>query len=280
MTEHTSRDGRGQAAISFVGGGVMAEAIIGGVLQARLAEPHDVRVGEPVEARRDYLRDTHGVKAFGDNVDAIDGADLVFLAIKPQSLPYALPALKGHLGAGQTVVSIVAGATMDTLVAGLGHPAVIRVMPNTPAQIGEGMSVWTASPETPQAAVEATRDVVATLGTQLQVDDEKIIDMATALSASGPAYVFMFIEALIDAGVYLGMTRDVARTLALQTVLGSARLVEQTGRHPAELKDMVTSPGGTTIEAVLALERSGFRAGVIEAVVAAYEKSIALGNQK
>ena len=280
MTEHTSRDGRGQVAISFVGGGVMAEAIIGGVLQARLAEPHDVRVGEPLEARRDYLRDTHGVKAFGDNVDAIDGADLVFLAIKPQSLPYALPALKGHLGAGQTVVSIVAGATMDTLVAGLGHPAVIRVMPNTPAQIGEGMSVWTASPETPQAAVEATRDVVATLGTQLQVGDEKIIDMATALSASGPAYVFMFIEALIDAGVYLGMTRDVARTLALQTVLGSTRLVEQTGRHPAELKDMVTSPGGTTIEAVLALERSGFRAGVMEAVVAAYEKSIALGNQK
>ena len=280
MTEHRSRDGRGQVAISFVGGGVMAEAIIGGVLQARLAEPHDVRVGEPLEARRDYLRDTHGVKAFGDNVDAIDGADLVFLAIKPQSLPHALPALKGRLGAGQTVVSIVAGATMDALVAGLGHPAVIRVMPNTPAQIGEGMSVWTASPETPQAAVEATRDVVATLGAQLQVDDEKIIDMATALSASGPAYVFMFIEALIDAGVYLGMTRDVARTLALQTVLGSARLVEQTGRHPAELKDMVTSPGGTTIEAVLALERSGFRAGVIEAVVAAYEKSIALGNQK
>ena len=280
MTEHRSRDGRGQVAISFVGGGVMAEAIIGGVLQARLAEPHDVRVGEPLEARRDYLRDTHGVKAFGDNVDAIDGADLVFLAIKPQSLPHALPALKGRLGAGQTVVSIVAGATMDALVAGLGHPAVIRVMPNTPAQIGEGMSVWTASPETPQAAVEATRDVVATLGVQLQVDDEKIIDMATALSASGPAYVFMFIEALIDAGVYLGMTRDVARTLALQTVLGSARLVEQTGRHPAELKDMVTSPGGTTIEAVLALERSGFRAGVIEAVVAAYEKSIALGNQK
>ena len=275
MTQQTSG-----AAISFVGGGVMAEAIIGGVLQARLAEPHDVRVGEPVEARRDYLRDTHGVKAFGDNLDAIGGTDLVFLAIKPQSLPYALPALKGHLGAGQTVVSIVAGATMDALVTGLGHPAVIRVMPNTPAQIGEGMSVWTASPETPQAAVEATRDVVGTLGAQLQVDDEKIIDMATALSASGPAYVFMFIEALIDAGVYLGMTRDVARTLALQTVLGSARLVEQTGRHPAELKDMVTSPGGTTIEAVLALERSGFRAGVIEAVVAAYEKSIALGNQK
>ncbi len=275
MTQHKSG-----AAISFVGGGVMAEAIIGGVLQARLAEPQNVRVGEPVEARRDYLRDTHGVEAFADNLDAIDGAGLVFLAIKPQSLPYVLPTLKGSLSEGQTVVSIIAGATMDTLVSGLDHPAVIRVMPNTPAQIGEGMSVWTASPQTPQAAVDATRDVVATLGAQLQVDDEKIIDMATALSASGPAYVFMFIEALIDAGVYLGMTRDVARTLALQTVLGSARLVEQTGRHPAELKDMVTSPGGTTIEAALALERSGFRASVIDAVVAAYEKSVALGNPK
>lgn len=275
MTQQTSG-----AAISFIGGGVMAEAIIGGVLQARLAAPHDVRVGEPVEPRRDYLRGTHGVNAFADNLEAIDGADLVFLAIKPQSLPYVLPALKGRIDEGQTVVSIIAGATMDALVSGLDHPAVIRVMPNTPAQIGEGMSVWTASPQTPQSAVDATRDVVATLGAQLQVDDEKIIDMATALSASGPAYVFMFIEALIDAGVYLGMTRDVARTLALQTVLGSARLVEQTGRHPAELKDMVTSPGGTTIEAALALERSGFRASVIDAVVAAYDKSVALGNPK
>ena len=275
MTEHTPGP-----AIAFVGGGVMAEAIIGGALNAGIAAPSDVRVGEPLAPRRAYMQDTHGVAAFADNSEAIDGAGLVFLAVKPQSLPYVLPALKGNLADGQTVVSIVAGATMGALTSGLGHHAVIRVMPNTPAQIGAGMSVWTASPQTPQSAVDATRDVVATLGAQLQVDDEKIIDMATALSASGPAYVFMFIEALIDAGVYLGMTRDVARTLALQTVLGSARLVEETGRHPAELKDMVTSPGGTTIEAVLSLERSGFRAGVIEAVVAAYQKSIALGNQQ
>ena len=275
MTENTPGP-----AIAFVGGGVMAEAIIGGALNAGIAVPSDVRVGEPLAPRRAYLQDTHGVGAFADNAEAIDGAGLVFLAVKPQSLPYVLPALKGNLADDQTVVSIVAGATMGALTSGLGHDAVIRVMPNTPAQIGAGMSVWTASPQTPQSAVDATRDVVATLGAQLQVDDEKIIDMATALSASGPAYVFMFIEALIDAGVYLGMTRDVARTLALQTVLGSARLVEETGRHPAELKDMVTSPGGTTIEAVLSLERSGFRAGVIEAVVAAYDKSIALGNQQ
>ena len=279
MAEDASLRAPVDTAISFVGGGVMAEAIIGGVLEARLALPENVRVGEPVDARRDYLEQNYSLKAFADNGDAIEGAGLVFLAIKPQSLPEALPRLKGRLAQEQTVVSIVAGANMDTLVTGLGHPAVIRVMPNTPAQIGAGMTVWTASQETPEGSVAVARDVLATLGTELQVSDEKLIDMATALSASGPAYVFMFIEALIDAGVYLGMPRDMARTLALQTVLGSAKLVEQTGRHPADLKDMVTSPGGTTIEAVLALEEGGFRASVFQAVIAAYEKSKALGKQ-
>ena len=279
MAEDASLRTPADTAISFVGGGVMAEAIIGGVLEARLASPENVRVGEPVAARRGYLEQKHGLKAFADNAQAIEGAGLVFLAIKPQSLPDALPQLRGCLAPEQTVVSIVAGASMSTLVTGLSHPSVIRVMPNTPAQIGAGMSVWTASPETPADRVSATRDVLATLGAQLQVADEKLIDMATALSASGPAYVFMFIEALIDAGVYLGMPRDMARTLSLQTVLGSAKLVEETGRHPADLKDMVTSPGGTTIEAVLALEEGGFRASVFQAVIAAYEKSKALGKQ-
>ena len=151
-------------------------------------------------------------------------------------------------------------------------------MPNTPAQIGAGMSMWTASDSVPAEAVDATRSILSTLGEEVYADDEKMIDMATALSASGPAYVFLFIEALIDAGVYLGLSRDVARQLSLQTVLGSTQLVKETGRHPAELKDMVTSPGGTTIEALRALEDGGFRASVFAAVSAAYEKSKALGG--
>ena len=152
-------------------------------------------------------------------------------------------------------------------------------MPNTPAQIGQGMSLWTCSPQVSQAAREAARSVLGTVGKEIYVSDEKYLDMATALSASGPAYVFLFIEALVDAGVHVGLPRDMSRTLALQTVLGGTKLVEETGLHPAQLKDMVTSPGGTTVEGLLALERGGLRSAVIDAVVAAYKRSVELGRQ-
>ena len=155
----------------------------------------------------------------------------------------------------------------------------IRVMPNTPAQIGAGMSLWLASEGVSEQVRETTRSILATLGEEMEVTDEKYLDMATALSASGPAYVFLFIESMIDAGVYMGMSREMARTLVVQTVLGSAMLVKETGRHPAELRDMVTSPGGTTAEALKALETGRFRAVVMEAIVAAYEKSKSLGGQ-
>ena len=266
--------------LAFIGGGVMAEAIIGGALGAGLVEAGAVSVGEPVAARREQLARERGVAAYADNAEAIRGAELVFLAVKPQSLADAMPGLGRALTGAQTVASIVAGATMDTLTGGLGHDAVVRVMPNTPAQIGEGMSVWTASDAVPPEAREAVGSILRTLGDEVYAPDEKLIDMATALSASGPAYVFLFVEALIDAGVYLGMARDVARRLALQTVLGSARLMERTGRHPAELRDMVTSPGGTTIAALRAMESGGFRAAALDGVVAAYEKSQALGKEQ
>ena len=265
--------------ISFIGGGVMAGALIGGILEAGLAQAGDIRVGEPVESRRSYLEQTHGLATNADNLKVVDGADIVVLAVKPQNLADAMSKVSNGLDSKGAVVSIVAGATMDTLVTGLGHKAVIRVMPNTPAQVGAGMSVWTASSEVSEAHVAATGGLLRTVGQEIYVPDEKFIDMATALSASGPAYVFLFIEALIDAGVYLGMPRDMARKLVLQTVAGSTRLVEESGRHPAELKDMVTSPGGTTIEALLAMEKGGFRASVLEAVIAAYEKSKALGKK-
>lgn len=266
--------------IAFIGGGVMAEAIIGGILAAKLTPPEDISVGEPVEARRDYLTRTHGVMTYSDNVAAISGADLVVLAVKPQSLSEVLVSVGNVLEASQTLASIVAGATMDTLLGGLmGQGAVIRIMPNTPAQIGAGMSVWTATNAVSQPMRDAVGDILRTLGEEIYVPDEKLIDMSTALSASGPAYVFLFIEALIDAGVYLGMARDMARQLALQTVLGSTQLVQETGRHPAELKDMVTSPGGTTIAALRAMESEGFRAAVLEGVIAAYDKSVELGKK-
>ncbi len=265
--------------ISFVGGGVMAEALLGGILEAGIASADEIGVGEPLEARRAHLEERYGLKAHPANADALRGADIAVLAVKPQSLPEVMEEIAGGMRADVAVVSIVAGARMDALMRGLKHPAVIRVMPNTPAQIGAGMSVWTAAAEVSGAKIEATRLMLQTLGAELYVTDEKLIDMATALSASGPAYVFMFIESLIDAGVYLGMPRDMARRLTLETVLGSARLVKESGRHPAELKDMVTSPAGTTIEALLRMESSGFRATVMQAVIAAYDRSVALGEK-
>lgn len=264
--------------IAFIGGGVMAEAIIGGIVEAGITPAESIAVGEPVEPRRRYLEDTYGLNACAGNLEAVDGAELSILAVKPQSLPHVFPQLAGKLSEDNTVLSIVAGANMTTLTSGLTHDAVIRVMPNTPAQIGAGMTMWTASDSVTEAAKDATRGILRTLGEEVYAYDEGMIDMATALSASGPAYVFLFIEALIDAGVYLGLARDVSRQLALQTVLGSTQLVKDSGKHPAELKDMVTSPGGTTIEALRAFEDGGFRAAVFGAVSAAYEKSRALGG--
>jgi pyrroline-5-carboxylate reductase len=266
--------------ISFVGGGKMGEAIVSGILEAGVAAGRDVRIAEPVEARRDYLSKKLGVEVRPAAADVLDGADLVVLAVQPKDLAAVMRDVGPGLTDGQVVVSIVAGAVMNTLLDGLGHDAVIRVMPNTPAQIGAGMTVWTASSAVPEAQIEATRRILQTLGEELYVADERLVDMATALSASGPAYVFLFIEALIDAGVYLGMPRDMARKLTLQTVAGSTRLVDETGLHPAQLKDMVTSPGGTTIEALRTFERGRFRATVIDAVKAAYEKSQALGTTR
>ena len=266
--------------ISFVGGGKMGEAIVSGILEAGVAAGRDVRIAEPVEARRDYLSKKLGVEVRPAAAAVLDGADLVVLAVQPKDLAAVMRDVGPGLTDGQVVVSIVAGAVMSTLLDGLGHDAVIRVMPNTPAQIGAGMTVWTASSAVPEAQMEATRRILQTLGEELYVADERLVDMATALSASGPAYVFLFIEALIDAGVYLGMPRDMARKLALQTVAGSTRLVDETGLHPAQLKDMVTSPGGTTIEALRTFERGRFRATVIDAVKAAYEKSQALGTTR
>ncbi len=256
----------------------MAEAIIGGILGHGLAKAGEVCVGEPVEARRQALAQGYGVSTTADNQEAVRYGKLVVLSVKPQSLDEVMHGLAGKIADDQAVLSIVAGVRTESIAAGLRHKAVIRVMPNTPAQIGAGMSVWTAAASVSEAFRETTRSIVQTLGEEVYVAEEKYIDMATALSASGPAYVFLFIESLIDAGVYMGMSRDMARKLVLQTVLGSTKLTLETGRHPAELRDMVTSPGGTTAEALSRLEEGGLRATVLDAVMAAYEKAKTLGE--
>ena len=256
----------------------MAEAILHGVLSGKLAGPGDISVGEPVAERREYLSSQFGVATDADNLKSAQQADLVVLAVKPQDLGPVMRQLKGHLDSQQAALSIVAGAKMETLSNGLDHKSVIRVMPNTPAQIGAGMTLWTCSEGVDGAKREMTKSVLGTIGQEIYVSDEKYMDMATALSASGPAYVFLFIEALIDAGVYVGMPRDMARTLALQTVFGSAKLLMDTGMHPAEAKDMVVSPAGTTAEALRVLEDRGVPAAIVSAVDAAYRRSIQLGQ--
>jgi len=265
--------------LGFIGGGTMAEAMIAGVLKSGVAAARDVVASDVLESRRGYLRSTYGIGVTGDNGEAAKGAEIAVLAVKPQNLPEVLAGLRGKLGPQQAVLSIVAGAAIKTLVAGLQHRTVVRAMPNTPGQIGAGVTVWTATPEVREEQRKDAARVLAALGQEVAVAEEKLVDMATALSASGPAYVFLFIEALTDAGVYLGMSRDLAQKLAVQTVLGSAAMAQTGGKHPAQLRDMVTSPGGTTAEALLVLEAGGFRSTVIEAVIAAYEKAKRLGEE-
>jgi len=262
--------------LAFIGGGVMGEAIIGGVLRNGLAGPGDVAVCDIVAERREYLASTHGVSAVEKPAAALEGAEIAVLAVKPQEFESA--AREISLRSGQSVMSIMAGVTIKTIRKALKHDAVIRAIPNTPAQVGEGMTVWTATDDVSAEAREAVRKVLAVLGQELYVDDEKYVDMATAVSSSGPAYVFLVMEAMIDAAVHIGLRREVAERLVVQTMLGSARYAEATGKHPAELRNQVTSPGGTTTEGLLALERAGLRRAFTEAVRAAYEKAQRLGG--
>ncbi len=266
--------------LAFIGGGVMAEAILAGVLRDKVNAPGDTMVSDVIKPRLEDLRDRYGVLVTGDNSAAVEGADLVILSVKPQNLPEVLDGLKGAVTSSQPVLSIVAGATIGFIANRLNHQMVIRAMPNTPGQLGEGASAWTATESVSDIAKSLAGKVLSSLGKQIYLPTEKLIDVATGLSGSGPAYVFLFIEALIDAGVYLGMSRDTAQALIVQTVLGSARMVEVTGRSPSVLKDQVTSPGGTTAEALLVMEGEGLRTAIMNGVIAAYEKSVALGLGK
>ncbi|MBI4328579.1 MAG: pyrroline-5-carboxylate reductase [Chloroflexi bacterium] len=263
--------------ISFIGGGVMGEAITKAVLAREMASPREIAIVETIPARRDFLTETLKVRATSDPKEAAKEAEVVVVAVKPQQIQPALSPLHGVLGKEQLVLSIAAGVRIGTLSGILGHSAVVRVMPNTPAQIGRGMSVWTATPAVTTKQKEQAAAILRALGKEIYVDDEHYLDMATALSGSGPGYVLLFLEALIDAGVHIGLPRAMAEEMARQTLLGTAHLAEETGKHPAELRNMVTSPGGTTAEGLLALEEGGLRAAVTRAVVAAYEKSKALG---
>ncbi len=262
--------------VGFIGGGIMGEAMIKSLLAKKVAMPGDITVSDVSQSRRHALSKGYGVKATANNREAVDGAEAVVLAIKPQDLSKVLSEVKG-LSLQQLVLSIVAGASLDSLCRGLDHSCLVRAMPNMPARIGEGMTVWMATADVSQHQRELARSILAALGEEIYVSSEKYIDMATALSGSGPAYIFLVIESLVDAGVHIGLPRDIAEKLVIETTLGSARAVKVMAKHPAELRNMVTSPAGTTTEGLLQLERGGLRSLLLQAVIAAYNKAKNLG---
>ena len=250
----------------------MAEAIISGMKKANLDA--NITVSEPIPQRASYLAETYGVSIAADNIEAVSSANLAVLSVKPQQLGEVADAIRPFVPTLRhlTFMSIMAGVQSNTIIDQIGCDRLIRIMANTPSQVGLGATAWTTTPAVSDEMRNFATKMLNSFGEQVYFEDEKLVDIATALSASGPAYVFVFIEALIDGAVQLGMTNSDARNLAVQMVLGSAALAKETGKHPAELRNMVTSPGGTTAAALHALEDAGFRKSTIEAVLAAYNR--------
>jgi pyrroline-5-carboxylate reductase len=265
--------------IATVGSGVMAEAMIFGLLKGKLVRADQIVASHPRAERRAALAGTHGIRTVSSNVEAVVGADVVILAVKPQMLAKVGREIGPHLRQGQVVLSILAGPTSTALVAALGHDQVVRAMPNTPARIGAGMTVWYATPATTDEQRAQSKALLSALGAELEVEDEKWVAMATAVSGTGPAYVFLVMEALIDAAVHLGFPRHVAHDLVIETLEGSTRFAKQSGDHPAVLRNMVTSPGGTSAAALHELESGRLRTVLSEAVWAAFRRTVELGDE-
>ncbi|MCL4560543.1 MAG: pyrroline-5-carboxylate reductase [Chloroflexi bacterium] len=264
--------------LAFIGAGVMGEAIIAGLLRQGLAQPEQLAASGPRNERGDELQKRYGVNPYTDNIQAVKEASIVVLSVKPQRLDRVLKGLQGCIPNEALVISIVAGAAIQKIDQGLSHSVIVRAMPNTPAQIGEGITVWTASPSVSAEQSDLARQILGALGSEVYVEEESYLDMATALSGTGPAYVFLFLEAMIDAGVHLGLPRRISEQLVVQTILGSVDFYTKNKQHPAALRNQVTSPGGTSAAALYYLEKAGFRTAISRAVWAAFERSQELGK--
>jgi len=264
--------------IAFIGGGNMGEAMLAAILARGLSTPEAVGVGEVSEERRRYLEKKYGVNVTASNAETVDGKDIIILAVKPQNLAAVMAELKGCLEPGQLVLSVIAGARIDTMCQGLDHSRVVRAMPNAPAQIGAGISAWTATAEVSGEQRGWAQAVLDAMGKEIYFDNEKYLDMATAVSGSGPAYFFLFVEALVAAAVDIGLPPEEAGKLALETMRGSGELMLKSDRKPAELRQMVTSPGGTTAAALEQFQKGGLDKLIMEAVRAAYNRAKELGS--
>jgi pyrroline-5-carboxylate reductase len=263
--------------VAFLGTGNMGEALIKGLTQAGLVPTGSITASDPRADHLGQIAKRYGIKAIADNVALVGGADVIILAVKPQIMAAVLKEIASAVDEGKLLVSIAAGVSTRKLRDQLGKPArLIRVMPNTPALVLEGVTAIARAEGLKPGDLEAAQELFAAVG-KVVVLDESAMDAVTGLSGSGPAYVAMVIEALADGGVKMGLERATAMTLAAQTVLGSARLILDTGVHPGQLKDMVSSPGGTTIAGIAALEECGLRRAFIQAVERATLRSRELG---
>ncbi|NBV24635.1 MAG: pyrroline-5-carboxylate reductase [Proteobacteria bacterium] len=264
--------------IGFLGAGKMATALARGFVTAKLTSAKHLVASDVVEAARNAFADETGVKPMPTNLAVCKAAAILILAVKPDQVAGVLAEIRDHVSAKHLVISIAAGVPLAKLEAGLAPGSrVIRVMPNTPALIGASASAFATGKNATPADAALAQKLFASVGIALQVK-ESLLDAVTGLSGSGPAYAYQIIEALSDGGVAAGLPRDVSTKLAAQTLLGAARMVLETGQHPGVLKDMVTSPGGTTIEGLHEMEKAGVRGGLMNAVRAAAEKSKKLGQ--
>ncbi len=264
--------------IAFVGGGTMAEAMIVGLIQRAGVPPKQILATGPRRTRLWELEERYGIHTSQENREASRWGEIVVLSVKPQVAGRVLEELKGTLSEPQLLLSIVAGLSVARIQEEVGHRTVIRAMPNTPARIGQGMTVWVAAEEVDPPQRELARAVLQALGEEVEVKDERQVDMATAVSGTGPAYVFLWMEAMIDAAVHLGFSRHVAEKLVLQTMLGSVLYAREVGLHPAILRNQVTSPGGTSAAALYELEKAGVRTALAKAIWAAYRRARELGE--
>jgi pyrroline-5-carboxylate reductase len=264
---------------------VMAESIIAGLLRKNLVQPEQIVATHPRKNRRQELTKKYGILVFEDNTEAVRNIrvyenSIVALCVKPQRLKGVLEELNDSVLPNQIVLSIIAGARIETISETLANKKVVRAMPNTPSQIGAGITAWTSTGEVSDQERAQIKALLTALGKELYVETENMIDMATSLSATGPTYIFLVMEALTDAGVHLGFSREMAKELVQETMLGSVLFAMESHKHPAELRNMVTSPGGTSADAIYQMEKGGLRTVLSKAVYAAYQRAVALGQKK
>lgn len=266
---------------TIIGPGVMAEAILKNLLSKNILGAESITVSGPRLERIDELTKVFGVHPETDNAKAVQKADVILFCIKPQRVDKVFIDLKGALKEDVLIVSIVAGLKIDKIAKILQRDQIVRAMPNTPSQIGEGITVWTSSKSVNSNHLDLSRKIFKAMGEEIFTENEEDLDRATALSGTGPAYVYLFMEAMVDAGVHLGFPRRIAEKLVIETLRGSVDFYErgdEKSRHLAALRNQVTSPGGTSAEALYFLEKAGFRTAISRAVWAAYQRTLELGQ--